>query len=376
MTRVPAVDHRTNNFDFLRFVAASLVLYSHCFALTGMGGHEPLTRLTHGDYVFAGLAVRVFFVISGYLVMQSWLRRPRLVAFAGARCLRIFPGLAVALAYCVAVGSSVTSLSFADYWSNPQTYGFFWRNLTLQVEFFLPGVFERNVFPGAVNGSLWSLYFEFRAYLVVALLGLVGAYRRRWLGTLAWLAMASLIFFWREVWGVEVEQDWPVINAFGCFVGGALVALYPETRRVLGAIAAIAAIAVVPTLGERFADVAIDALLVTGTLWFAHCRVPALPRFGRYGDFSYGVFIYAFPTQQLIASMTDMRSPYLMLAVSFPATLLLAGLSWHLIERPSLSLKRYLGSPRLVAPIAIAGDWSAATIRRAKDVVIRLLSTG
>src|SRR5438477_121617 len=171
MTRVPAVDHRTNNFDFLRFVAASLVLYSHCFALTGMGGHEPLTRLTHGDYVFAGLAVRVFFVI--------------------------------------------------------------------------------------------------RAYLVVALLGLVGAYRRRWLGTLAWLAMASLIFFWREVWGVEVEQDWPVINAFGCFVGGALVALYPETRRVLGAIAAIAAIAVVPTLGERFADVAIDALLVTGTLWFA-----------------------------------------------------------------------------------------------------------
>src|SRR5436190_947427 len=102
MTRVPAVDHRTNNFDFLRFVAASLVLYSHCFALTGMGGHEPLTRLTHGDYVFAGLAVRVFFVISGYLVMQSWLRRPRLVAFTGARCLRIFPGLAVALAYCVA----------------------------------------------------------------------------------------------------------------------------------------------------------------------------------------------------------------------------------------------------------------------------------
>jgi peptidoglycan/LPS O-acetylase OafA/YrhL len=374
MMRAPAVDHRANNFDFLRFVAASLVLYSHCFALTGMGGYEPLTRITHGDYVFAGLAVRVFFVISGYLVMQSWMRQPRLVPFAVARCLRIFPGLAVALLYCVGIGASVTTLSSAEYWANPETYGFLWRNLLLQVEFFLPGAFENNAFPRAVNGSVWSLYFEFRAYLVVAFLGVVGAFSRRWLGTLAWVAMASLIFFWREVWGIEVDQDWPVVNLFVCFVGGALAALYPGALRAFGLIAALATVAFVLMVGSRFADVAIDAGLIAGALWFAHRRAPLLARFGRYGDFSYGVFIYAFPTQQMIAWMTDMRSPYLMLAVSFPATVMLAAVSWHLIERPSLALKRYLVSPGVVAPLAIAGDWSAATVRRAKGAVIRLFS--
>src|SRR5437763_10002202 len=69
MTRVPAVDHRTNNFAFLRFVAASLVLYSHWLALTGMGGDAPLPRLTHGAYVLPGLGVRVCCVTTGHLFM-------------------------------------------------------------------------------------------------------------------------------------------------------------------------------------------------------------------------------------------------------------------------------------------------------------------
>ena len=72
--------HRENNFDFIRFLAASLVLFSHSYALTGMGGAEPLVRFTGGHYTFGGLSVRVFFVISGFLVCQSWIRRPQVAA--------------------------------------------------------------------------------------------------------------------------------------------------------------------------------------------------------------------------------------------------------------------------------------------------------
>jgi len=361
---IARVDHRANNFDFLRFVAASLVLYSHCFALTGMGGAEPLVRLTMGEYAFGGLAVRVFFVISGYLVMQSWLRRPRIIVFAGARCLRIFPGLALALAYSVAVGAIATTLSFSEYWSHTQTHEYFWHNLTLQTEFFLPGVFEHNLAPRAVNGSLWSLYYELRAYVVVLALGVAGLFFRRWIGAVAWIAAASLIVMWPQAWGIVVADDWPVINVFACFIVAALVALVPQLQRSLGWIALVSVIAV--PLAFRFGgrDVAIDALLVSGTLWFARRRLPGVAAFGRFGDFSYGVFLFAFPTQQLIAWLTATHEPYLMLAIAFPATVALAALSWHLVERPCLALKRHLEMPRLQAFRAAALPPAFAWLRR------------
>jgi peptidoglycan/LPS O-acetylase OafA/YrhL len=333
--------HSANNFDFVRFVAASLVLYSHCFALTGYGGDEPLVHWTRGEYAFGGLAVRVFFVISGFLVTTSWLRKPNVIAFAAARCLRIFPALAVALVYCIALGALATTLPLADFLLHPQTIGYFWHNLVLQTEFFLPGgVFHANPNPDAVNGSIWSLYYEVRAYLVVLVLGMLGLTRSRWYGTAAWIAAATVMFVYRPAWGMWVKDDWPVVNAYFCFIGGALVALHPRSLRFLGVPALVAAALVPFCIGTPLSGTAMDVLLVTGTLWVAHRRTPVVARFGRYGDFSYGIFIYAFPTQQLIAWSGLVHGPYAMLALAFPATLALAVFSWHCIERPCRDQKR------------------------------------
>jgi peptidoglycan/LPS O-acetylase OafA/YrhL len=342
MRLTPVLDHRANNFDFLRFAAASLVLYSHCFALTGAGGREPLVQLTFGDYSLGGLAVRVFFVISGFLVMQSWLRRPHLTAFSGARFLRIFPALVVALVYCIVVGSIVTTLPAREYFAHPQTLEFFWHNLRMRTEYFLPAVFEHNVEARAVNGSLWSLPFEVRAYVVVLVLGAIGLLRRPALGLFAWLGAASLIVLWPAAWG-NGDHDRQVMNLCACFVAAALVAILPRLDRVLLPIAA-ASLASLPFVIHKglFADVAMNAFLVSGTLGFARLKVPGLASFGRFGDFSYGMFLYAFPTQQVIAWLTDTRAPYAMLALAFPATLVLAVTSWYVIERPFLRLKRRL----------------------------------
>ncbi len=271
-------------------------------------------------------------------------------AFAAARCLRIFPALAVALAYCVLIGALTTTLPVRDFLANPDTFRFYWHNLTLQTEFTLPGVFHTNPAADAVNGSIWSLYFEVRAYLVVLVLGVFGLLRRPTLGMLAWLAAAGVMFVYKDAWGIKVDQDWPVINAYFCFIGGAFVALQPALLKWCGPAALVSAILLPPCLGTAASNVAMDALLVSATLWFAYLRLPAISRFGRFGDFSYGMFIYAFPTQQLIAWCGLTFSPYAMLAVAFPATLLLAILSWHCIERPCRDLKLYFrGRPPMEA---------------------------
>jgi peptidoglycan/LPS O-acetylase OafA/YrhL len=358
-TATDSTGHVANNFDFVRFVAASAVLYSHCFALTAFGGYEPLGQWTHGEFVFGGLAVRVFFVISGFLVTASWLRNPRILAFSSARCLRIFPALAVALAYCVLLGALTTSLPTKEFLTDPNTFAFYWHNLILRTEFRLPGVFLNNPVPDAVNGSLWSLYYEFRAYLVVLGLGALGFMSRRWLGALAWLAAALLIFVYRGFWGINVDHDWPVINANLCFVGGALIAMDRRLLSRLGATALIAGVMLPFALGTPLSNVAMDLFLISATLWFAHLQIPVLSRFGRRGDFSYGMFIYAFPTQQLIAWFGVTSSPYAMLPMAYAATLALAVFSWHWVERPCRDIKRYFrGAKRPVATVAVTSATS------------------
>jgi len=346
--RQDRVDHRGNNFDFVRLVAASLVLYSHCFALTAQGGAEPLVSATLGRYSFGGLAVRVFFVISGFLVMQSWLRRPRVVSFVCARVLRVVPGLAVALAFCVVLGGATTRLPLGDFFSRPETFDFYWRNLIFETEFYLPGVFEGNLEPRAVNGSLWTLHYEVRAYAFLLLLGVVGAYRNKWLAAIGWLAVLAFITAWPMIRGGAQSYDWPVINLFACFIAAALLALYGIRARTLGWIALFSAAALALSFRTAWSDIAMDLMLVGATLWFGQQRYPGIASAARFGDFSYGIFIYAFPVQQLVASLTGTRSPYLMLVLAFPLTLALAALSWHWVERPCLELKRLL-APRQAA---------------------------
>lgn len=356
--------HRGNNFDFARFVAASLVLFSHSYSLTGRGGDEPLAQLTHGHFTFGGLAVRVFFVISGFLVCQSWLRRPQVAPFAVARTLRIFPGYAVALAFALLVGLAVTTLPPLDYLRSAETWRYFWNNLTMQIEFFLPGVFEQNAFPRAVNGSIWSLRYEVRAYLVVLALGVFMLLRPGLAGVLGWLAAALCVWYAPWVWGIVVANDIPAIHLCVCFAAAAIVALNPGLLRYLGAAAAVSGLALlvqlvalrsgvvlVPGASVLWTEWNVDMFLLSGLLWFVHRPLPVIRDWARYGDFSYGVFIYAFPLQQLIAwSLKPDGRPYTMMALAFPITLFAAWLSWRCVEAPALALKGRLGD-RLQAPI-------------------------
>jgi len=199
-----AIGHN-NNFNLLRFVAASLVLVTHSFAIsTGRSDSEPLR--TALGITLGSVAVDIFYIASGYLVTSSLLFRKNLREFIFARALRIFPGLWVSLAVTtLAIGLWFTSFSFTAFFSDPGTWKFLVRNAVLisGLVWTLPGAFFGN--PGlAVNGSLWSLPVEIKMYLVLAAiwigLGLLRLDKARWLSA-ACVSIAvvgtglSLIYF-------------------------------------------------------------------------------------------------------------------------------------------------------------------------------------
>ena len=179
MSQAP-LTHRENNFDSVRLIAAAAVIYGHAHPLT-----QTPDRVFWGNSV-ESFAVKVFFVISGFLITASWLSDPSPFRYFAKRALRIFPALAVVVAVSALVlGPLVTTLPLSSYFASPQVPAYF-SNIALRPVYYLPGVFDRLPYPGAVNGSLWSLPAEFAMYLLLPLLCVLGAKLRfRWVPAVA-----------------------------------------------------------------------------------------------------------------------------------------------------------------------------------------------
>ena len=343
-----------NNFDFLRQLAALLVLWSHQHALMGVAERNPLSFQTWG-----GLGVLMFFCISGYLVTQSWTQDPHALRFTLRRVLRIWPALLlVVLLTIFLLGPVATRLPLADYWASRDTWGYF-AVLKLAVNRTLPGVFEGGPYPGAVNGSLWSYPYEVRWYLVLGLLGLVGLLRRRWALPLVLLGVAWTSFVVYRA-GQVPEHKWGFeLGAF--FLAGAVLfqwrdAWQPRAKAVavvLGAAALLFA-----ATGWPYA--ALLCVLPFAIAWIGTAATPFVRQAGRFGDPSYGLYLFAFPIQQLvITSSQGALGFWPALALCVAATYALAYASWHLVERPALGLKRHLVRPSATPSATMAAGPSS-----------------
>ncbi|WP_298207627.1 acyltransferase [Acidovorax sp.] len=326
--------HPGNNFDAIRIVAATMVLYSHHFALTGQ--MEPSF---FGIHSLGGLAVTIFFVLSGYLVNASWQRDPNLWRFGLRRFLRIWPALTVAVVLTAYVlGAWVTQLPLKEYLTHRATANYL-QALGMKIQFVLPGVFENNPYRLGVNGSLWTIPIEVRCYIALGLAGLIGLLKYR---PVLLLSIAVLIGWFLARSNPDLTGTVNHSRELSAFflAGAALYTLEPYWRRrpALWGVVIGLATAMIWMAGWRHSALLMGLpffIIYAGTQTTAYVR-----RAGRWGDPSYGIYLFAFPIQQTVIQYGWPQLGFAgTLAVSLIITVALAYASWHLVEKQALRFK-------------------------------------
>jgi peptidoglycan/LPS O-acetylase OafA/YrhL len=163
------VINKSNNFDVIRLIASLTVIISHSYEILGLGRGDFLSRYTNGNILLSDLGIWTFFIISGFLIDKSVLRSNDFFDYFWKRIIRIFPGLlAVVLITTFLLGPLVTELSFKQYFTDTKLYNYLFNFTLLRIYYSLPGVFTDNIYSNIVNGSLWTLQYEYILYFIVA----------------------------------------------------------------------------------------------------------------------------------------------------------------------------------------------------------------
>jgi peptidoglycan/LPS O-acetylase OafA/YrhL len=337
---------RNNNFNLLRFVVAYFVLVSHSFSLvTGDSSTEPLKAIFNKS--LGEIAVDIFFLTSGFLIIASLLSRNNIIAFVWARFLRIYPGLIVATLLTVfLLGPIVSDLSFVEYFTQFDTIKYLIRNMIilLNLEYNLPGVFLNNPYANTVNGSLWTLPYELKMYLSLLFMSVFFTIFSSKLGRNISVMCFTVITF--------ILLTLQLVNSYFQLFGGEYIRLY--TMFFLG----VCYFYHKDKIKLSFKFFLLSSILLISTYWFPEMfflvytvfmpyivfYVVYLPKgkilnFNKLGDCSYGLYIYAFPIQQLIIHYYTGASILEVTVYSSIFTLILALISWHFVEKKALSYK-------------------------------------
>ena len=329
---------RDNNFNLIRMLAAVAVLVSHAWPVTkGAAAAEPLVGVMGAS--LGTLAVYVFFATSGFLITASLSRAASAPDFIAARALRLLPSLAVSvLLVALVIGPLVTTLPTDVYLLAPETWAFVLRNITVaKCQYTLPGVFDSNPLP-VIEGSIWTLVHEVACYAFVLAAGVAGLFAHR-------RALVAALCAYGALWMLAAlapslphrlndlrTLSLPFVMGMAAWVWRDRL---PLNAALLGALIAVAAL-------MRHTPAAFPALAVAityATLWCAHIPGGRIRDYNKLGDYSYGLYLYALPLQGLAVWLAGPMSPTENIAMALPVALSCAVLSWHLIEKPALTLR-------------------------------------
>jgi peptidoglycan/LPS O-acetylase OafA/YrhL len=334
-------NRKINNFNIIRLLLALAVIVSHSFPVAlGPGGDtraEPLSTWTHHQESSGGAAVNLFFLISGFLVTASWLRSKSMQDYLMKRVLRIYPGFIVAMGFSAALIWAICP-EFRAVVVHPVD----WLLLLLKNLLFLfssslcyKGIFPENPYPGVANASLWTIPLEFFCYLIVSVIGLFCLFKRRFL-----IFLAVVVFY--EVYIISLFTGFNQSEEYLiCFLTGATIWLWRDKIPFSKIIAGSCLVALLVT--SQFKPWFSIVFPIMGgycILWFAYGPKLMLSSWAEKTDLSYGTYLYAFPIQQVFAMNTTLRHPWVIFGIATPVTLLVAWLSWNLVEKRFLAMKK------------------------------------
>lgn len=334
-------DRKPNNFGFLRLLLAALVILSHSPELIdGNRSRELLTRV-FGTLSFGEFAVDGFFLISGYLILKSWVCSRSSFEYLCKRVLRIYPGFIVAFVVSLCIGALAGG-------TNGKGAVAVIRKVACAGRLGVPslyGAFKGLPYP-MINGAMWTIAYEFRCYLLVMLLGALGVFRARRI-YLALTAVLLIGLFRHSGFQLPPMVEFVAGNAqasirfVSIFCCGGAFYLFRERISYTWTGAVMAVAALIPLMFvHRFAETAWVILGGYLLFWFAfEIKSARLSRIGGELDLSYGLYLYAWPIQSLLIWYYRNISPWTLFAISLAVSGLCAYASWTLIEKPFMQFK-------------------------------------
>ncbi len=336
---------RENNFDFIRFMAALLVIFHHCYYLYP-SAREPLLAFSQGRYTIGGICVAIFFIVSGFLITRSFDRTRDVAEFFTSRALRIYPAL-IAVVCCTVfiIGPLLTTNSLSDYFTSFSTFKYYYSNtFMVNVQYYLPGVFETNRAAKMVNGSFWTLPYELFCYCLVAAIGLIISRKSR---AGFFLLLLTVIVFRNRL----LHGGMAILETMFYFLCGALIYIFRRRVILNTTVAAIALSLLI--INMRYNTAYVWSLVISGitlsyvVIYLSFVKTTYLKNFAKEGDYSYGLYIWGYPVQQTISLYFKHLNTFTFFLLSAGVTLTLSMLSWHLIEKKALKWKDHFKQSNL-----------------------------
>ena len=286
---------RKNTVSLIKFIAAIAVIYSHSYPLTGLFDGDFMGRYTGGQTTYGGMAVAIFFFYSGFFIMKSMESKKTAGAFFKARVLRLFPQLwLVVLASVFVMGPLMTVIPLQEYFRSSETYRYLLNGVLLP-QYYLPGVFWGNIYQPSINGSLWTLQYEFVCYVFCFVFYKLHLHERRF----AKYALAVGVIGYFVVW--YLRPEYYAMMYCMIFFMGMMFYIYRDLIPMhwLAAVAMII-LWIVGTKFRLYYAVAIIAYpYVLSFLGF--CLKPKHVELEKWSllKASYGIYLVAFPIQQI-----------------------------------------------------------------------------
>jgi peptidoglycan/LPS O-acetylase OafA/YrhL len=358
-------------FDLLRLGLAVAILVAHAARIGGTRGPIPSTielvmslfghaphfaapevATDFRDVVKEGTPwvrpivithVPMFFALSGFLVTGSAFRAKRVLSFLALRFFRIFPALCVEVVLsALIIGAIFTALPLREYFTDPKFFTYF-GNIIGKVQMQLPGVTFWKYEADAVNGNLWTLPSEFYCYLILAGMIVTGIVFNRTLSTILFAIGSVTLIVANAFFGFD-NQPWILgsdVNVYYFFMG--CIFFHWRDRIPYSGLLLILCIPITYVLEFSTRAVFIVPAFVTYiTIFIGMSNFPK-SKILQSGDYSYGIYLYGFPIMQaLVASVPYVRGKFFVFTpLALVLTFAFAFLSWHLVEKRFLKLRRY-----------------------------------
>jgi peptidoglycan/LPS O-acetylase OafA/YrhL len=349
LTLEQSINRKNNNFNLIRLLAAVSVVYAHSFSLFPSNGYsDPVKKILLDDDTGA-LAVMTFFFLSGIFITASFNNSKSLTRFTLMRVFRIYPALIICTIITVfIIGPIVTDLTVRNYFVDHQTWKYLIVNfLMFKNDSHLPGVFGDNFFKGAVNGSLWTLPAEIKCYFLVALFGVTGLLKRNI--TVIFIFIVFILFR-NNHYILKIFFTSRNVLQLLFFLAGMLsytlrkyIIIDYKITLLLTILCSVFYFVNFKLFLVAFYITFINLMLLVGTS-------KLVKKIDIQSDYSYGIYIYGFLVQQVIAHYFHGLTTYTSILITLPITWLLGVISWHWIEYPALNIGKKLSAKKFAFP--------------------------